>query len=196
MNLRPNESSPDRLDPPPEQKQLRNITNLISTLSSDGINETGSYKRSDYPIGNLELDNDIVGLRVLKLTEEGRLKDLETPLAIAVISRSNQSEKKQTEYVITEDGTELKISRHEKIIRPEDEQVFSEDEIKKLRNMPLEESERIFTEALEGIFKDLEKTSQEKEFERTIGESYVGGQEAKRVEEILTKLAEQYNLLH
>ena len=174
----PNES-PDRVRPSPEQEQITNILNLAEILSAKNITASGIWRDGSYSVP--DLGDSIISISVSRLTKEGERKNPKFPLAIINISRRNEDGIVQTYYEIFKSDDQLRIDKDELATLNEDEE---KPRSEKLMNLSREEA----MQSLEKISKKLREIEQERDFERSIGATYVDHVEAQEVIDILTKL--------
>ena len=172
----------DKIGPPPEQEQLRNIMDLAHSLT-EGVKEITEVWRDK---GWLLEEGDIDVISVSRLTEDGEKQYPDYPLAMIRIFRKKPEGRTEQKYHVSKDNGKLRIDRYDSVRTPEEEQEKYEWK-KKLGTLTHGQAD----EALNKIMARLEQRQKDHEFERQIGHSYVDREEAQEVIEQLSKLQAQ-----
>ena len=168
MDASSNESSADRVGPPPDQKQLAEVIDLAERLSADGSELLGTWRENEYDIPYSEL-GDITRIRTIKLTKEGREKYPNLFLASIQVFRMNEDGERQTDYRISGEEGRFKADKFERDPRRPGEE---------WEDVPIDE-----------FWQELDLISKEEDFEKKVGETFVDYAEIANVIDILTKLA-------
>lgn len=173
-----------KLAPPPEQKQLKDIVNLAAALSAGGTSISSVLKCQSYPA--TDLGDGITFFSVTSLTDIGQKAELNLHIADIKIFRENEDGIIRTEYNVSkQDNNKLRIDRFESVATEREWEKSMEEIVAEVMN--IDTMERAVA-ALDIMNQHLRKMREFRDFERSIGYSYVDREEAQSVLDILNKV--------
>lgn len=169
----------DQVGPPPEQEQLRNIVDIVHTLTKEGGSREAVWIDKGWSVN----DGNVDAVSVSRLTEEGEKQHPDYPLVMVSVFKKRTEGRVQQKYDVTKDNGNLRIDRYDSVRTPEEEKE-KEEWKQKLDTMTSQEAD----EALRKLIEGLERRKEEHAFQRRVGYSYVDREETQRLIDRLSKL--------
>lgn len=173
----------DKIGPPPEQEQLTNIVTLVDTLTQQGAS-IASEVWKDKGYSGLSI-GDITAMSVSRITTQGEQQHPDFPVVVIRVFKKKAEGRAETDYTVSRENGNLRIDKHDTVRTEEDEQEHRQwkEKYKQEGFSPAKAME-----AIEEIKSKYEKNKENREFEKTIGFSYVDRDETQAVIDNLTHL--------
>lgn len=171
---------PDKVGFQPEQGQLQNIVEIVSNLTREG----GSRGDVWLTKGWLVHDGNVDAVSVELLTEAGARQYPDYPVAMLRVFEKRNEGRVEMKYDIKKEGDKLRADRYESVQTLEEEQERT-DWKRKLDTLTSQEAD----EALRKLMTGLEKREEEHAFQRSVGNSYVSGEEVQNLIDRFSKLS-------